>query len=350
MVPSMWNKRMRNLVPAVVRTGLAASVVALAAVSGPAITGALAGAGQPSPNQMNLQTPVTEVAVAINSFYNIVNVIIIAITIFVLMLMIYVMFRFSAKNNPTPTRTTHNAMLEVAWTVIPILILIGIAVPSFKLLYLQYSYPKPDVTIKAIGNAWFWEHEYPDAGVKVTSNMVGDDDLLKAKLGKEEFDKRYGKLEGLTKIRLMQSDAQPLWAENGGKQVRQLSVDNEIAVPVNKVVHLLITSNDVIHGWAIPSFGVRAQAVPGRIVASWFRPTQTGIYFGQCSVLCGEAHSGMPIAVRVVSDAAYADWIAAAKAKDWKKARGVLQAAADTDTAPAQQFAVGPQAAPPATR
>ena len=350
MVPSMWNKRMRNLVPAVVRTGLAASVVALAAVSGPAITGALAGAGQPSPNQMNLQTPVTEVAVAINSFYNIVNVIIIAITIFVLMLMIYVMFRFSAKNNPTPTRTTHNAMLEVAWTVIPILILIGIAVPSFKLLYLQYSYPKPDVTIKAIGNAWFWEHEYPDVGVKVTSNMVGDDDLLKAKLGKEEFDKRYGKLEGLTKIRLMQSDAQPLWAENGGKQVRQLSVDNEIAVPVNKVVHLLITSNDVIHGWAIPSFGVRAQAVPGRIVASWFRPTQTGIYYGQCSVLCGEAHSGMPIAVRVVSDAAYADWIAAAKANDWKKARGVLQAAADTDTAPAQQFAVGPQAAPPATR
>ena len=343
MVPSMWNKRMRNLVPAAVRTGVAAPVMALAA------TAALAGAGQPSPNQINLQTPVTEVAVAIGSFYNIVNVIIIAITIFVLLLMIYVMVRFSAKNNPTPTRTTHNAMLEVAWTVIPILILIGIAVPSFKLLYLQYSYPRPDVTIKAIGNAWFWEHEYPDAGVKVTSNMVGDDDLLKAKLGKDEFDRRYSKLEGLVKIRMMQSDAAPLWAENGGKQVRQLSVDNEIAVPVNKVVHLLVTSNDVIHSWTIPSFGAKAQAVPGRIVATWFRPTQTGVYYGQCSVLCGEAHSGMPIAVRVVTDAAYSDWLAAAKAKDWKKARGVLQAAADADTAPARQFAVGPSAQP-ATR
>jgi cytochrome c oxidase subunit II len=342
MVPSMWNKRMRNLVPAI-RTSLVASVAAVAAA-----TSALAGAGQPSPGQINLQTPVTEVAVAIGSFYNIVNVIIIAITIFVLLLMIYVMVRFSAKNNPTPTRTTHNAMLEVAWTVIPILILIGIAVPSFKLLYLQYSYPKPDVTIKAIGNAWFWEHEYPDAGVKVTSNMVGDDDLLKAKLGKAEFDAKYGKAEGMAKIRMMQSDATPLWAET--KQVRQLSVDNEIAVPVNKVVHLLVTSNDVIHSWTIPSFGAKAQAVPGRIVATWFRPTQTGIYYGQCSVLCGEAHSGMPIAVRVVSDAAYADWIAAAKAKDWKKARGVLQAAAETDTAPAQKFAVGPQATQPATR
>jgi cytochrome c oxidase subunit II len=338
MVPSMWNKMMRNWVPA----ALSASAVALVSA-----TAALAGAGQPSPGQINLQTPVTEVAVAIGSFYNIVNYIIIGISIFVLLLMLYVMVRFNAKSNPEPSRTTHNAMLEVAWTVIPILILIGIAVPSFKLLYLQYSYPKPDVTIKAIGNAWFWEHEYPDAGVKVTSNMVGDEDLLKAKLGKAEFDARYSKMDGMAKTRSMQTDATPLWAtENGGKLVRQLSVDNEIAVPVNKVVHLLVTSNDVIHSWTIPSFGAKAQAVPGRIVATWFRPTQTGIYYGQCSVLCGEAHSGMPIAVRVVSEAAYADWIAAAKAKDWKKARGVLQAAAEADNAPAQKFAVGPQAAP----
>ena len=345
----MWNKRMQNMVPAALKTGViaACTAVIIAAVTA---TGALAGAGQPTPGQINLQPPVTEVAVAIGSFYNIVNVIIIAIPVFVLLLMIYVMFRFSARNNPTPTRTTHNAMLEVAWTVIPILILIGIAVPSFKLLYLQYSYPKPDVTIKAIGNAWFWEHEYPDAGVKVTSNMVGDDEILKAKIGKEEFDRRYGKLEGLVKMRTIQSDAAPLWAETNGKQVRQLSVDNEIAVPVNKVVHLLVTSNDVIHSWTIPSFGAKAQAVPGRIVATWFRPTQTGVYYGQCSVLCGEAHSGMPIAVRVVTDAAYADWLAAAKAKDWKKARGVLQAAADTDQTPAQKFAVGPQAVQPTKR
>jgi cytochrome c oxidase subunit II len=343
MVPSNLNRRIsgRNWLAAA-----AASVVSLAASA----SVALAGAGQPSPGQTTLQDPVTEVAVAIGSFYNIVNVIIIAITVFVLMLMIYVMVRFNAKANPVPTRTTHNAMLEVAWTIVPILILVGIAVPSFRLLYLQYSYPKPDVTIKAIGNAWFWEHEYPDAGVKVTSNMVGDDDLLKAKLGKEEFDKRYSKLDSMVKQRLMQADAAPLWAESNGKQVRQLSVDNEIAVPVNKVVHLLVTSNDVIHSWTIPSFGAKAQAVPGRIVATWFRPTQTGVYYGQCSVLCGEAHSGMPITVRVVTDAAYADWLAAAKAKDWKKARGVLQAAADTDTSQPKKFAVGPTLGQPAAQ
>jgi cytochrome c oxidase subunit II len=319
-----------------------ASVAALAAVAG----SALAGTGQPSPGQTNLQTPVTEVAVAIGSFYNIVNYIIIGISIFVLVLMIYVVLRFNAKANPTPSRTTHNAMLEVAWTLVPILILIGISIPSFKLLYLQYSYPKPDVTIKAVANAWFWEHEYPDNGVKVTSNMIGDDDLLKTKLGKAGFDERYGKVDGLVKLRMMQADATPLWAETKGSMVRQLSVDNEIAVPVNKVVHLLVTSNDVIHSWTIPSFGAKAQAVPGRIVATWFRPTQTGVYYGQCSVLCGEAHSAMPIAVRVVSDAAYADWLAAAKSKDWKKAKAVLTAAAETDTATAQKFAVGPAAAP----
>jgi cytochrome c oxidase subunit II len=118
-----------------------------------------------------------------------------------------------------------------------------------------------------------------------------------------------------------------LWAEN--KMVRQLAVDNEIAVPVGKVVQLLITSNDVIHSWTIPSFGSKMQAVPGRVTATWFQPTKIGTYYGQCSVLCGKNHSGMPIAVRVVSDAAFADWVAAAKTKDWKKARGILQAATE---------------------
>jgi cytochrome c oxidase subunit II len=343
MVPSNLNRLTsgRNWL-----TATAASLIGMAVVA----SSALAGAGNPTPGQTTLQEPVTEVAVAIVSFYNIVNVVIIAITVFVLFLMIYVMIRFNAKSNPVPTRTTHNAMLEVAWTLVPILILVGISVPSFRLLYLEYAYPKPDVTIKAIGNAWFWEHEYPDAGVKVTSNMVGDEDLLKAKFGKEEFDKRYSKLDGLVKQRLMQADAAPLWAQSNGKQIRQLTVDNEIAVPVNKVVHVLITSNDVIHGWAIPSFGVRAQAVPGRIVATWFKATQTGVYYGQCAVLCGEAHSGMPVTVRVVTDAAYADWLAAAKAKDWKKARGVLQAAADTETNEPKKFAIGPEVSPAATQ
>jgi cytochrome c oxidase subunit II len=240
--------------------------------------------------------------------------------------MAIVIFKFHEKKNPTPSRLTHNTMLEVAWTVIPILILVVIAIPSFKLLYLQYSYPKPDLTIKAVGNAWFWEHEYPDqGGFRVSSNMLRDEDLLKADLGPEEFGKRYGSLEGLALINQMHKDAEPLWAKKG--LVRQLTVDNEIAVPVNKVVHLLVTSNDVIHAWTIPSFGSKTQAVPGRVTSSWFKPTVIGVYYGQCSVLCGKEHASMPITVRVVSEKAFADWTAAAKGRDWNRARAILQEA-----------------------
>jgi cytochrome c oxidase subunit II len=289
---------------------------------------ALAGTGQPSPGQMGLQNPVTPVAVEINRFHDYVNIIIIAITVFVLILLGILVLRFNEKSNPTPSKTTHNTMLEVAWTVIPIFILIAIAIPSFKLLFYQYSFPKPDITIKAIGNAWFWEHEYPDHGnIRVTSNMITDEDLIKAKIGETEFDKTYSKVDGIVRVRMIQNAAAPLWAEN--KMVRQLAVDNEIAVPVGKIVQLLITSNDVIHSWTVPSFGSKMQAVPGRVTATWFQPTQIGTYYGQCSVLCGKNHSGMPIAVRVVSDAAFADWTAAAKSKDWKKARGILQAATE---------------------
>ncbi len=257
-----------------------------------------------------------------------VNPIIIAITAFVLLLLAIVIFRFSEKNNPTPSRTTHNTLLEVGWTVIPIFILIAISIPSFKLLFFQYSFPKPDVTIKAIGNAWYWEHEYLDEkGVKVTSNMIKDEDLLKQKLGAEAFNAKYTGLTEISKLKAMYADAKPLWTEN--RMVRQLSVNNEIAVPVNKTVHMLVTSNDVIHSWTIPSFGSKMQAVPGRITATWFKATKEGVYYGQCSVLCGKEHSGMPIAVRVVSDKAYADWLAAAKARDWRRARTILQAATD---------------------
>jgi cytochrome c oxidase subunit 2 len=153
-------------------------------------TMAWAGSGQPSPGQMGLQDAVTPVAEAINAFHNFTNVIIIAITVFVLGLLVYVVLRFNERANPTPSRFTHNTTIEVIWTVVPVLILVAIAVPSFRLLFLQYSYPKPDITIKAIGNAWFWEHEYPDHGVKVTSNVLRDEDVLKAELGNDEFNKR----------------------------------------------------------------------------------------------------------------------------------------------------------------
>ncbi len=319
-------------------TGLLSPGAAVAQATQPQITHTehlSAGTGQPIQGQMTLQNPVTPVAEAINWFHHWVNMIIIAITAFVLALMIYVMVRFNAKANPTPSRTTHHAGLEVAWTVIPILILVVIAIPSFRLLFFQYSFPKPDLTIKAVGNAWFWEHEYPDEKIKVTSNMITDDELAKAKLGDAELSKRVAGLTEMGKIKAIQAIADPIWkglekapAQFGeGRLVRQLSVDNDIAVPVGKVVHLLITSNDVIHSWTIPSFGSKMQAVPGRITATWFRADRIGVYYGQCSVLCGKNHASMPIAVRVVSDRDYAAWVVAAKARDWKKARGILQAA-----------------------
>jgi cytochrome c oxidase subunit II len=315
----------------------------LAQAAQPYIELQTAGTGQPIQQQITLQNPVTPVAAYINWFHSIVNVVIIGIAAFVLMLMLYVMWRFNEKANPTPSRTTHNATLEVAWTVIPILILVAISIPSFRLLFFQYSFPKPDLTIKAIGNAWFWEHEYPDLKdkdgkakpIKVTSNMVRDEDVVKAKLGEAEFNKQFTGLTDIGRAKALYAASQPVWsglekapAQFGeGRLVRQLSVDNDIAVPVGKVVHMLITSNDVIHSWTIPSFGSKMQAVPGRVTATWFRADKIGVYYGQCSVLCGKEHSSMPIAVRVVSDKDYAAWVEAAQNRDWRRARTILQQA-----------------------
>ncbi len=252
------------------------------------------GLGQPAPMQMGLQEAATPIAHELHAFYDLTNFIIIAIAVFVLILMLYVMFRFSEKRNPSPSSTTHHTLLEVAWTVIPILILVVIAIPSFKLLMNQYTYPKPDLTIKAIGNSWFWEHEYPDYGnFSITSNMLTDEEV----------------------------------AERNAKGIpapRLLAVDNEIVVPVNKVVHVLVTSNDVIHNWTIQSFASKVDAVPGRITSTWFQAEKEGMFYGQCSELCGLNHAFMPIAVRVVSDAVFAEWSGAMQAKDRKKAREIL--------------------------
>ncbi|MEQ1669463.1 MAG: cytochrome c oxidase subunit II [Hyphomicrobium sp.] len=294
------------------------------------MTAAFAGTGQPVDGQMGLQGPATPVMEHINDLYSVVNITIIAITIFVLLLMLYVMYRFSEKNNPTPSRTTHNVMLEVAWTIIPILILVGISIPSFRLLFEQYSFPKPDLTIKATGNAWYWDHEYLDQKVTITSTVVSDEDVLKAKLGDAPFKKgaKYDSdvLTGVARNKVLYEDSAAIWAER--KEPRKLAVDQAIAVPVNKTVHLLVTSNDVIHSWTIPSFGVKQQAVPGRTAAVWFRATKTGTFYGQCSVLCGKLHSAMPIAVQVVEQPVYDSWMAALQAKDKKKAAEILKAEA----------------------
>jgi cytochrome c oxidase subunit 2 len=310
----------------------AAALVATVGFMISSTVGALAGLGQPTDRQMGLQEPATEVALSIVQFHDFVNIIIIAITVFVFILMAIVLVRFNERANPVPSRTTHHTGLEVAWTVIPVLILVVIAIPSFKLLYLQYSYPKPDLTIKAIGHAWYWDHEFPDHdGFKVTSNMVRDEDVLKAELGQAEFEKRYKGLEGLPLLRQMHADASPLYRKRN--LVRMLSVDNEIAVPENKVVHVLVTASDVIHNWTIPSFGSKVDAVPGRITATWFRATKRGMYYGQCSELCGKDHASMPIAVRVVSQADFDAWAGALKAakneRDSGKRREHLNRARD---------------------
>ena len=302
---------------------MAALMGALALVGGQGVALAESGLGQSLPGQMGLQEAATEVARDIHSFYDFTNIIIIAIAVFVLILMLWAMYAFSEKRNPTPSATTHNTVLEVAWTVIPIFILVAIAIPSFKLLMLQYTYPKPDLTIKAVGNAWFWEHQYPDQGnFVVTSNMLTDKAVMEQKLGKDEYKKRYSGLDGTALTTALYDDSQTVWTEL--KKPRQLAVDNEIVVPVNKVVHVLTTSNDVIHNWTIPSFGSKLDAVPGRLSATWFRAEKEGMFYGQCSELCGMNHAYMPIAVRVVSEAVFNDWAGAMKAKDKKKAREIL--------------------------
>jgi len=308
------------------------------AVTGSAIAGlaflsslsspAMAGLGQPTSGELGLQLPATSLMSELSSLHNTVNVIIIAIAVFVLLLLLYVIFRFNEKSNPTPSRTTHNTALEVAWTIVPILILVAIAIPSFKLLYEQYRFPKPDITIKAIANAWFWDHEYLDQGITLSTNMLHDEDVLKAKIGEKEFNDKFGNLEGVARREAVYVAAADVWKERN--EPRQLSVDQEIAIPLGKVVHLLITSNDVIHSWTIPSFGVKQQAVPGRTAAVWFQADKEGIFYGQCSVLCGKNHSGMPIAVRVVKPEVYDNWMAALKAKDKAKAAEILKAAAES--------------------
>ncbi len=260
----------------------------------------LAGSGQPTPKQIGFQEAVTPVASDIHWMHDYVNVIIFVITAFVLALLLYVMWRFSESKNPTPSRTTHNTTLEVLWTVIPVLILVAIAIPSFKLLYFQYTFPPPDLTIKATGHAWNWTHEYPDQGISIDSLMLQNDerqDVIKSGI--------------------------PAW-----QVPRNLAVDNDILVPVNKVVHVLVTSSDVIHNWTIPSFGSKVDAVPGRVTATWFKAMKEGVYFGQCSELCGKDHAFMPITVRVVKEQAFNDWAAALKARDKKKAKEIIRALA----------------------
>ena len=234
-------------------------------------------ANQPKDWQLGFQNPASDGMRDIVNFHNnLLLPIIIAISVFVLFLMVYACIRFRASRNPNPSTTTHNVTVEILWTLIPCLILIVMAVPSFKILYKQDTIPKADVTVKAIGYQWYWGYEYPDENIIFESYMIEEEDL---------------------------KDNQP----------RLLAVDNEVVVPVNKVIKVLITANDVLHAWALPSFGVKRDAVPGRINETWFKAEKVGTYYGQCSELCGIKHAFMPITVRVVSEEDYQEWLIGAK-------------------------------------
>ena len=249
---------------------LGVAVAGMALLAGGA---AFAELGQPAPWEWTLQESASPVMDNITWFHNFLFWLITIITLFVLGLLVAVVVKFNAKANPIPSKTTHNTLIEVAWTLIPVLILVGIAVPSFRLLFQQLDIPKADLTIKATGKQWYWSYSYPDS--------------------KFEFDS------------LLAQDKKP----------RLLGVDNEMVVPINKVVRIQTTGADVIHSFAVPAFGIKIDSVPGRLNETWFKSTKLGMFYGQCSELCGKDHAFMPIAVRVVSDQEFVAWIETAKKK-----------------------------------
>lgn len=259
---------------------LNAKLLSLATSGAVALSGAAASAqesiGKPVPGGTGFQPPVTSLAEDIQSFDYFLHVLSAVIVVFVCALLLIVIVRHNAKANPTPARFTHNAVLEVVWTGVPVIILIIIAILSVPKLFYQLEVPEADVVVKATGNQWNWSYEYPDEDIAFDAFMLAKDDLAANGYSADEY---------------------------------LLATDNAVVLPVNANVHVLITGSDVIHAWTIPSFGVKADAVPGRMNEVWFRAEREGVYFGQCSELCGKDHSYMPIVVKVVSQDAYEAWV-----------------------------------------
>ena len=258
------------------------------------------GIGHPDPDQIGFQVGVTEIARDIHDFYNYeLFPIITVISLFVMVLLGICIFRFNEKVHPVPSKTTHNTLLEVAWTIVPVLILVVIAIPSFRLLTKQLVIPPPDITIKATGKQWYWSYDYPK-------------------------DQNGG--FGFDSARIEDQDLKP-------DDIRLLSVDNEAVVPVNKIVQVNVTGADVIHGFIVQSLGIRIDAVPGRLNSTWFKAEREGIYYGQCSKLCGKDHAYMPIAIRVVSQPQYEAWLQDAKKKYADRGVPPVEVAAAADPA-----------------
>ena len=265
------------------------AVVAALSLAGLTALAVAGWAAEPQPWQIGMQPPATPVKDRIEAFHNELLVIITLITIFVLGLLVYVMVRFRASRNPVPTRTSHNAVIEVTWTVVPVLILVVIAIPSFKLMYYMDREPNADMTIKVTGHQWYWEYGYPDQGnFSFNSNIIPDEQIKPG-------------------------------------QKRMLDVDNPLVVPVGAKVRVLVTGTDVLHSWFVPSFGVQEYAVIGRNNESWFQVEHAGTYYGECNQICGVNHSRMPIKVVAMAKPDFDKWLAGAK----------------------KQFAAAPPTAPP---
>lgn len=254
--------------------GVGAAVAAL-------VTGwAQTASALPKDWQLGFQPAASPVMQDIENFHTLLLYIITAVSLFVLALLIWIIIRYNQRANATPSKVHHNTVLEVVWTIVPVFILVAIAIPSFRLLYFEADIPKPDVFLRAIGKQWYWTYEYPKAGNFTFDSLGLSDDKAKA-----------------------------------AGEPRLLGVDNVVVVPVNKVVEVETTGADVIHSWALPQMGVKMDAVPGRLNHTWFKATQTGTFYGECSELCGARHAFMPIEVKVVSEPEYEAWLAQARKK-----------------------------------
>ncbi len=254
------------------RIGAFAGVISLAA----SLAGT-AGAGQPRDWQMGLQPAASTTMERVVDFHNMLLVVITLISVFVVLLLLYVMYRFSERRNPTPSKTTHNTVIEVLWTTVPVIILVLIAIPSFKLLYYADRVEDADMTIKAIGHQWYWSYEYPDHGDFTFDGIMLSDD------------------------------------EREEGQPRLLATDTFVVLPIDTKIRLLVTADDVLHAFALPAFGIKLDANPGKINETWMEITREGTYYGQCSEICGAGHSYMPIAIKAVSKAAFDEWVGQAQ-------------------------------------
>jgi len=288
-------------------TSLFGSAVGFATVLGAGMAAAQEGGalGRPVDGEMGFQVAATELARDVHFLDHFVLVIITVITLFVTGLLLYVAFRFNEKRNKVPATFTHNSPLEIAWTIVPIVILVFIGAFSLPVLFKQLEIPPADITIKVTGNQWYWNYDYPDEGVSFDSFLIGEGKVMNAEVEAELVAAGYTKEDFL------------------------LATDTAMVIPVGKTIVVQLSAADVIHAWMLPAFGVQKSAVPGRLNNLWFKAEMEGTFFGQCTTLCGKDHAYMPITVKVVSEAAYAEWLAGQKSASLNGTPAVKVASAD---------------------